>query len=633
MGKSVMKSRMIKSRGFSLLEIIIALAIVGIVLVSLATYARKVIDQHVRQVDAEAVAQEVYGVLQFVNADTIEIFGSTNPGDTTKRVTKKVINPLYQLPGMSVYPDAVAESLDVNLKGMEGNPVWLAHPVNSDSLLADKVVVSPYIARNFSKNIAAPVSNNHVITDGTKEIYSHSLKWSQAVWGRDSVRNYFTDSGCPGNTGPGDAVYFKQQFLSCNENPALKNSEIAVSRIDLVNGTGSLTRISTSYDLPAPVNRVDVYVSFKPVDGNSARLEQFITPLITAFRAKNIVPNVNNVYLVMQNGSNSWVLLNKNGMTAGYNTDASDLAVFTDLPNMVGKLQKGRYALRFTFDGSGDYLRTDGLNAATKLCWNTTAGAAGPCLTSPSEELLVLNQRKDAQKKANLQVGSVISEVSYEYRDAAGNLKTDVDEYYTAPRVQYRTFGQEGSIGPYYKGDAPDTLCDNAGKCKVVVLNHDIAKDSNGAVSLKVQICPVMDGFDRKDGTDADSSDYHRLYPRINVTASSVVSGIRKRTTEDGKSEVIYDVTDDVRGVFSQQGHNVAEIGKSDISVNRLGGLVFQVFRCKLDEKSTACNGEDEWKVAAQVLTEGTDRAWQYFNPPWLSAMITTWCSSKPQSE
>lgn len=622
MGKSVMKSRMIKSRGFSLLEIIIALAIVGIVLVSLATYARKVIDEHVRQVDAEAVAQEVYGVLQFVNADTIEIFGSTNPADTSKRVIRKVTNPLYQLPGMFVYPDAAAETLDANLKGMEGNPVWLAHPHAQISLNATKNTVSPYIARSFSKSVTSPVSNMVEINDGGKTRYSHSLKWSQAVWGQDSVRHYFTDSGCPeNNRSGGDSVYFKQQFLSCNENPTLRRSEIAVSRVDLVNDKGSFTRGATSDDLPAPVNRVDVYVSFTPVDGNPARLEQFITPLITAFRAKNIVPNVNNVYLVMQNGSNSWVLLNKNGMTAGYNTDASDLAVFTDLPNMVGKLQKGRYALRFTFDGSGDYLRTDGLNAATKLCWNTAAGAAGPCLTSPSEELLVLKSRKGSNKLSNLQVSSVISTINHEYDAPGGKKKVRVEEYYTAPRIQYKAFSNNGvNIPPVNrrkKADGTFEYCSaRPERCGLRVDANEIAETKNGAISVDLQTCPEVDGWMRPGTAD------HHLYPRLSVAVSSVISGLHK----DGG----YVDNNIPQGVFNYPDVNPSELGaRPNISINRLGGEVLQIRK-----------RVDSWRISSYVASEDIsplpgheNNTWIHYNPSWMSVMITTWCSSIPQPE
>lgn len=639
MGKSVMKSRMIKSRGFSLLEIIIALTIIGIVLVSLATYARKVIDEHLRQVDAEAVAQEIYGVLQFVNADTIEIFGSTNPGDTTERVTKKVTNPLYQLPGMSVYPDAKADSPDANLaklKGMKSNPIWLIHPHHDDaSLIAAAGGASPYIGRSVSKNITSPISNILNIQDGNEQRYSYSLKWSQSLWKNNSVRSYFTDSGCPGSTGNNN-VYFKQQFLSCNENPTLRNSEIAVSRIDLVNDKGTFNRTDGSNDIPAPVNRVDVYVSFTPVDGKPARLEQFITPLITAFRIKKIVPNTNNAYLVMSVGSdknNSWTLLNKtNGVSAGNNTQVDDLAMLTDLPNMIGLLQKGRtYAIRFTFDGSGDYLRTDGLNAATKLCWNISAGAAGPCLTSPSDELLVLKSRKSPTELANLQVGSVISTISHDVKDDKGNtIRTDIKERYTAPRIQYKTFSNKGDvISPVYetyemKGNKREIkYCLVGGSCdravvEATVNGRTISHPDNGAIKVDLQTCPVADGFTR-DPDEPDDPDNHRLYPRLSAAVSSVVSGI----TKNGQGEINKTMHSDI---LSHQDRNINNLHMNGFSVNRIGGVVLQIR-----------NEGNAWLISGVVPSEdidpspGQERTLIYFNPSWLSVMITTWCSDKKQ--
>ncbi|EFT2382365.1 hypothetical protein HVG88_004625, partial [Salmonella enterica] len=141
-----------------MLEIIFVLAFLGIILLAVGNYARKLIDEKTRQTAADAVAQEIYGVLQFINADSIETYRSYDPNDATKRVMKKVTSPLYQLPGMAVYPEP-QNATEAMLKGLTRNPVWLAHPHDTISLDATKNTVSPYISRNYSTDITSPVSN------------------------------------------------------------------------------------------------------------------------------------------------------------------------------------------------------------------------------------------------------------------------------------------------------------------------------------------------------------------------------------------------------------------------------------------------------------------------------------------
>lgn len=618
---AVMRKRIKKSRGFSLLEVIFVLAFLGIILVTVATYARKLIDEKTRQTAADAVAQEVYGVLQFVNAETIKTYTGNDPADVTGRATKDVTNPLYQLPGMAVYPDVKKTDPDAALKGLTSNPIWLAHPHSQTSLDATNAAVSPYIARNYSTGITRPVSNDINMTDGGNTHYSHSLKWSQAVWGQDSVRSYFTDSGCQGGTGTGNTIYFSQQFLSCSENPALHNSEIGISRIDLVNDKGSFTRIATSDDRPAPVNRVDVYVSFRPVDGNSARIEQFITPLMNAFRTRKIMPDAGNIFLVRSvagtGNNNAWTLLNKNtGQPANKDTPVADLARYSDLPDLVGKLQKGQtYALRFTFDGKGDYLRTDGLNSADKVCWNTKDSKPGPCLTSPAPDALILKRRDNPQELANLQVGSVISKDSY--TDGHGSIHQD---YYTAPQIQYAAFSNTGNnVGPYYRGGTDNReMCTAAGDCSKGPTVDQIADTTNGAISVHLQTCPVADGFTRTGTTDN-----HQLYPRLSVAVSSVVSGIIK----DGSKGEHFADDQTVGAFFKKQANTMTTLSGSNVTLNRLGGTVLQVRR----DDATGT-----WRIAGMVASEDSadplkGKSWIYFNPSWMSVMITTWCSSVDQ--
>lgn len=600
-----MNKKSIKSRGFSLLEIIFVLAFIGIILATVATYARKFIDEKTRQSAADAVAQDIYGILQFVNADSITA--------SVNNKTKNIINPLYQQPG-----DSVSDS-DKDIKGIKNNPVWLIHPGSSTD--AASPTVSPYIARTWSTGITAPVSNN-INMNG---FYSHSLKWSQAVWGANSVRNYFTDSVCqsPGTTSS-TTVYFNQQFLSCHEDPVLHNSEIAISRIDLDSDKGTESRPDDpNKTVSVGIDRVDVYISFTPVDGNPARIEQFITPLMTAFRVKKIIPDTDAAYLVesLTGTDNGWTLLNKTtGQPAGPSTDKkrTDLATISDLPVLVDKLQKGRiYAIRFTFDGKGDYLRTDGLNSAEIVCWNTKDSKAGPCLAAPSQDSLVLKRRDNPKELASLQVSSVISTKSY-----MDQGKTRF-EYYTAPQIQYAAFSNIGNnIGPYYKGGTDNTLMctdpDNPGSCTNGPTVDQIADTTNGAISVPLQTCPSAEGFTRTGTTDN-----HQLYPRLSVAVSSVVSGIVK----DGSKGEHFADDQTVGAFFKNQEKTMTALSGSDVTLNRLGGTVLQV------RQNTATG---TWRIAGMVASEDANdpikgRSWIYFNPSWLSVMITTWCSSDPQ--
>ncbi|SUF96729.1 type IV pilin [Salmonella enterica] len=596
-GESVMKKRMNKSLGFSLLEIIFVLAFLGILLLAVGNYARKLIDERNRQAAADAVAQEVYGALQFINAGSITA--------TVNNVTKKVINPLYQQPADPISEDPA----DINTLGIQKNPLWLAHP--GDTTNAGSASVSPYIARTWSKSITTPVSNNMNITDNGKTYYSHSLKWSQAVWGQDSVRRYFTDSGCDGASGN---IYFNQQFLSCNENPVLRGSEIAISRLDLVSDQGTVSRpAGTTAGVPVGIDRVDVYVSFSPVDNNPARIEQFITPLMTAFRLKKITPNTNGVYLVREqdHAGNTWTLLDKtSGQPATATTPDSNLALFSDLPDMIDKLQHGQtYAIRFSFDGKGDYLRTDGLNSADKVCWNTTTGAAGPCLTSPAQDTLVLKQRQNTSEFANLQVGNVVSTVSR--KDADG--KTVVDEYYTAPRIRYAAFNNTGTkIGPYYKGGTDNQqMCTATDVCSDGPAVDLIADTANGAISVPLQTCPTV--------VDSNGGPVP-MHPRLSAAVSSVVSGIPKVGQQSSPAQMIPDI-------FASQALTMSELSKRLVSINRLGGTVLQVRQDK---------ASGTWRIYGMVASEDArdpvqGKSWIYFNPSWLSVMITTWCSSVDQ--
>ncbi|ENM4127960.1 type II secretion system protein, partial [Salmonella enterica] len=83
--------KQISNRGSVLLEVIIAIAIIGMVMLAVADYARKEIEKAHRQNISDIIVREISSFLSFVNKYEVEVYKADGS-------TEKKINPLYNTP-------------------------------------------------------------------------------------------------------------------------------------------------------------------------------------------------------------------------------------------------------------------------------------------------------------------------------------------------------------------------------------------------------------------------------------------------------------------------------------------------------------------------------------------------------
>ncbi|EMF1442865.1 type II secretion system protein, partial [Escherichia coli] len=74
-------------RGFTLLEMIVTLAIMGVAMISVIKYKEKEADESRRQIISDALLSEISGLIDFVAQEEISIIENG--------VEKEIVNPLY----------------------------------------------------------------------------------------------------------------------------------------------------------------------------------------------------------------------------------------------------------------------------------------------------------------------------------------------------------------------------------------------------------------------------------------------------------------------------------------------------------------------------------------------------------
>ena len=79
------------SKGFTLLEMIIVMGIMGVVFTSFSLYKKKQIESVARENLTNILAGEIHGFLQFVNKDNIQL---THDVDADGELDF-IVNPLY----------------------------------------------------------------------------------------------------------------------------------------------------------------------------------------------------------------------------------------------------------------------------------------------------------------------------------------------------------------------------------------------------------------------------------------------------------------------------------------------------------------------------------------------------------
>ncbi|ECF3885272.1 hypothetical protein CRQ31_05570 [Salmonella enterica subsp. enterica serovar Worthington] len=246
----------ISNRGSVILEVILTIAVLGMIMLTAANYARKEIEKAHRQNISDIIATEVSSFLSFVNRYELDVYKAD--GNTEKR-----INPLYDIPSPG----------------------------------------TPDTRPDYYKNRIKTKMDDDAPND-----LSSFINWSK--YSGSSERNFFLDSAC-GGTGANSipvnrtsGLNFVDQFLSCERK--WENSEFDIDRVDLFGDDKNIS-----------IKRVDFYLAFNEItEGHSFEFFNYISNLEKAFDKAGYF--ISGAYLISRNKNGApedWKLV-KNGVSA-----------------------------------------------------------------------------------------------------------------------------------------------------------------------------------------------------------------------------------------------------------------------------------------------------------------------------
>lgn len=463
--------------GFSLLEIIIVLALIGMMLVMLANYKKKQIDETARQITANAIVQEMYGFLKFVNEDEIAMENTATP----------LTNPLYT---------------------------------------KDKSKIDSY------KNVYYKRVNNTGSLDSLST--SDYLSWK----GTNSKRAYFTRKGCDGSSadptkGQVDRK-FEQDYIRCQLPQIAVNGNMQFDRVDLVgSATESLAVDRVDFIVKFSPDTKSEYLFF---ENYKPAFDQALTNYKISYKQAAILRRTKGatdkdwkIILVNKSGINAAIDF---GSVASHTSDLSnsqnyDYAIRFSFETGVGKYVKSdgstgvdklcwNINTRMTgpcieannADRLQIYSGTGSTTNKPGLCWDSNVSKSLPCLSvsegdssgvNGDDQTLHLTTEKDNKTVTGTLMANIIVENT-------GNVDSKGSpELLTVPVIEYRAFGND------YDSAKKDT--DYVGS----------VGGESGTMTVNVQKCPVAPGG-------------RKMYPRLVAAISSVAADVGA-DSDDAKSE------------------------------------------------------------------------------------------------
>ncbi|WP_272581103.1 type II secretion system protein [Providencia sp. PROV266] len=454
------------NRGFTLLEMIIVISIIGLVMLAAAHYLKKMADEKKRQITTDGIVSEMFNFNHFVQSHYIEI-ENNETGELNQ-----ILNPLYDKNNNSIYSKRNTNNVNVNI---------------------------------------------------SKENY---LNWASEN-NQEQDRNYFIDKRCIKNTTEiSSGMSMTQDFLKCTLDSSIKTSEFSLERVDMIGNANNrdITRIDyfltyTPFDGQKEAAEFETYTSNFINSFNQKALAYDQASIIernTKSPADWELMKTTGTDVALQLGESITQLdqfkknktygirfsfyMNEGVYLKSDGSVSAEKLCWSEKTKALGPCLKPYN----TADDQKNKLvlvsgALDKNEQAPGLCWSKNENKIVSCLGMKKESslddpsLYLTEFSEDGTEKAGTLIAKVITENQYLNKSKQTGKYEYVDEYRTPVEVVYLDFtGQRPPVETSYEADP-------------------FGDEDN--IVFKQQECPIHPKDKSK-----------KLYPRLAASISSIVA-------------------------------------------------------------------------------------------------------------
>lgn len=607
--------------GFSLLEVIVVLAIIGGALVMYTNYARKQAAKEMRQTIANALVQEMKGVVNYLRDDTLQTKGGEQE------------NPFYDISSTSNdahYRYRITNNIDDVNTGNAANYFLWGDGVNAQkqqrylfiskncnvSLKSEFELTAEYLPCSLVTAADNPAAKIERIGFASQDLTTPSSSVSRM----DAIIAFaYTDSS--------DKYSFASYAPAFNN--ALNNAGLIASHIIIVHRKTSADawQLVTQADGKTPVEFSDMATNFQRVEKMSKGQQLGIR--LTFDMNDNNSGSGSNAGNTCWNSTESKVELcyDQEKGTGAHGEDKILALNMTNLEDPRGDQAAGTLKANLVMENTSRPVFLFKRNYGGDLMLSADG--------NPERFKYKNNNNEDIE-------GDFYLDDNTAYRPWDGNSIAGaniVSDYY--PSSAYDSFELVTPSVSEYSGT--EYISEDITGDKNYLAVYDDSVRESGWHRFAVQTCPVIeqeiilrdaqgDAILDENGNKKKIKVTRTLYPRLSASISSVSA-----YNDDNSS-----IRDDT---YTKQNETRRKLDDSR-KVDLLGGVTVQVELAEMDVSNGARPDHNSaqkyifpgskyvWAVTATVgmYDSETGTGFNIVNPQTISYVITKWCSTIPQS-